>query len=384
MAKFGIPDKFIAIIRSFHEGMQASVSVDGESSSSFQVNNGVKQGCVLAPTLFSIMFTGMLKIAFQDNTDCIVVDWRTDGGGLFNLDRLKARTRVCQAFLRDFLFADDCGLNTGSHEAMQRTMDKFSEACDAFGLTISIKKTEVLHQPAPGSQSDQEPPAIMVKGQALRTVNKFVYLGSALTSDAQLDVEVSNRIAKACASFGRLRAKAWDRKGITLKTKLKVYRAVVLRSLLHACETWTTYVRHEKILNRFHINCLKKLLHVTWKDKIPDTEILERTDLPCVQTEVRKNRIRWAGHVRRMPDNRIPKQLLYCQLREGKRSRGRPKKRFLDSLKASLKDFDIDPDTWESRAENRPTWRSLIRSGAKSFESNRAGEAKRKRAVRKG
>ena len=44
MAKFGIPDKFIAIIRSFHEGMQASVSVDGESSSSFQVNNGVKQG----------------------------------------------------------------------------------------------------------------------------------------------------------------------------------------------------------------------------------------------------------------------------------------------------------------------------------------------------
>ena len=85
-----------------------------------------------------------------------------------------------------------------------------------------------------------------------------------------------------------------------------------------------------------------------------------------------------------MPDNRIPKQLLYCQLREGKRSRGRPKKRFLDSLKASLKDFDIDTDTWESRAEDRPTWRSLIRSGAKSFESNRAGEAKRKRAVRKG
>ena len=184
--------------------MQASVSVDGESSSSFQVNNGVKQGCVLAPTLFSIMFTGMLKIAFQDNTDCIVVDWRTDGGGLFNLNRLKAKTRVCQAFLRDFLFADDCGLNTDSQAAMQRTMDKFSEACDAFGLTISIKKTEVLHQPAPGSPSDQEPPVIMVKGQPLRTVNKFVYLGSALTSDAQLDAEVSNQIAKACAYFGCL------------------------------------------------------------------------------------------------------------------------------------------------------------------------------------
>jgi hypothetical protein len=81
MAKFGIPDKFIAIIRSFHEGMQASVSVEGEASNSFQVSNGVKQGCVLAPTLFSIMFSGMLKIAFQDNTDAIAIDWRTDGEG---------------------------------------------------------------------------------------------------------------------------------------------------------------------------------------------------------------------------------------------------------------------------------------------------------------
>ena len=385
MAKFGIPDKFIAIIRSFHEGMQASVSVDGESSSSFQVNNGVKQGCVLAPTLFSIMFTGMLKIAFQDNTDCIAVDWRTDGGGLFNLARLNAQTKVCQAFLRDFLFADDCDLNADSQEAAQRTMDKLSEACDAFGLTISIKKTEVLHQPAPGSQiNNQVPPTIMVKGQALKTVNKFVYLGSALTSDTLLDAEISNRIAKACASFGRLSAKAWDRKGITLKTKLKVYRAAVFRSLLHACETWTTYARHERILNRFHINCLKKILHITWKDKIPDTEILERTGLPCVQTELRKNRIRWAGHVKRMPDHRIPKQLLYCQLREGKRSRGRPKKRFKDCLKDSLKDFGMNTDSWEEDAEDRATWRGLIRNGAMKFESNRAEEAKRKRAIRKG
>ena len=117
---------------------------------------------------------------------------------------------------------------------------------------------------------------------------------------------------------------------------------------------------------------------------IPDTEILERTGLPCIQTILRKNRIRWAGHVTRMPNNRIPKQLLYCQLREGKRSSGKPMKRFKDSLKDSLKDFGIDPSSWETRAKDRPTWRSLIRNGARTFESNRAEEAKRKRARRKG
>ena len=51
MAKFGCPDKFIGMVRQFHDGMQASVQDDGEHSSSFPVTNGVKQGCVLAPTV---------------------------------------------------------------------------------------------------------------------------------------------------------------------------------------------------------------------------------------------------------------------------------------------------------------------------------------------
>ena len=355
MTKFGIPDKFIAIIRSFHEGMQASVKVEGESSKTFQVSNGVKQGCVLAPTLFSIMFSGMLKIAFQDDVDSIAVDWRTDGGGLFNLARLRAETKVHHDFVRDFLFADDCALNADSKDAMQRSMDKLSAACDAFGLTISIKKTEVLHQPAQKTNQGntnyaQEVPAITVNGQTLQTVKKFTYLGSTLTSDAQLDVEIQNRVAKASSSFGRLRNTVWDRKGLKLQTKLKVYRAVVLTSLLYACETWTTYARHERILNRFHINCLKKILHIKWEDKVPDTKVLERSGLTSIQTLLRKNKVRWVGHVTRMGDERIPKKLLYGQLKEGKRSVGRQKKRYKDTLKESLKDFKIEPSSWEKKS----------------------------------
>ena len=56
MAKFGIPAKFIAITRSFHEGMQASVSVEGETSRAFQVSNRVKQGCVLLPRFSASCF----------------------------------------------------------------------------------------------------------------------------------------------------------------------------------------------------------------------------------------------------------------------------------------------------------------------------------------
>uniref|UniRef100_A0A2C9LA87 Reverse transcriptase domain-containing protein n=1 Tax=Biomphalaria glabrata TaxID=6526 RepID=A0A2C9LA87_BIOGL len=63
MSKFGCPNQFIPMMRLFHDDMQARVQDNGDYSKPFPVSNGVKQGCVLAPTLFSIMFTDMLKDA---------------------------------------------------------------------------------------------------------------------------------------------------------------------------------------------------------------------------------------------------------------------------------------------------------------------------------
>ena len=59
MAKFGCPPRFIAMVRQFHYDMQARVQNDGEFSEPFEVTNVVKLGCVMAPTLFSMMFSVM-------------------------------------------------------------------------------------------------------------------------------------------------------------------------------------------------------------------------------------------------------------------------------------------------------------------------------------
>ena len=73
MAKFGCPTNFMAMVRQFHDGMLARVQNDGEFSDLFPVTNGVKQGCVLAPTLFSMMFSAMLTAAFQDGDNGIPI-----------------------------------------------------------------------------------------------------------------------------------------------------------------------------------------------------------------------------------------------------------------------------------------------------------------------
>ena len=93
--KLGCPDDFVKLIRSFHDGMEACVSANGELSASFKVENGVKQGCVMAPNLFSIFFAATLQEASRGVTDGVFIRFRTEGS-VFNLSRLRAKTKVSQ------------------------------------------------------------------------------------------------------------------------------------------------------------------------------------------------------------------------------------------------------------------------------------------------
>ena len=238
-----------------------------------------------------------------------------------------------------------------------------------------------MYQPA--QENPYQEPNITVKGQRLQAMENFTYLGSTLSRSANIDAEVTNRIAKASSAFGRLKKSVWERRGISHRSKVKVYRAVVLATLLYGCETWTIYRRHEKQLHQFHLRCLRSILNISWQDKIPDTEVLERAQLPSVITTMREAQTRWAGHVSRMSDSRIPKQLLYGELSQGARKAEGQRKRFKDSLKAYLRDFNIDVTTWENTASDRPAWKSMVHKGAFHSEAQRSNAVKEKPRARK-
>ena len=74
--------------------------------------------------------------------------------------------------------------------------------------------------------------------------------------------------------------------------------------------------------------------------------------------------LRWTGHVIRLPNKRLPKNVFYGELKEGKRSQGGQKKRYKDTLKASLKDFDIPMGSWKQAAQERTKWRGFVNKGA--------------------
>ena len=145
---------------------------------------------------------------------------------------------------------------------------------------------------------------------------------------------MDNRLAKASSAFGRLHSRVWNNKHLKKATKISVYRAVVLITLLYGSESWVTYRHHLRLLERFHQRCLRSILHIHWSDYITNVEVLQQAGITSVEAMLMKTQLRWAGHVSRMEDHRLPKIVLYGELSTGHRDRGAPTtKTFTNRLK---------------------------------------------------
>ena len=84
-----------------------------------------------------------------------------------------------------------------------------------------------------------------------------------------------------------------------------------------------------------------------------------------------------------VPEERLPKKSLYGELEMGKRSHGDQEKRYKDTVKASLRDFNIPTESWEKIAQDRAKWRGLTRRGASEYGVKQISEAEQKRAQHK-
>ena len=116
----------------------------------------------MATTLFSMMFSAMLMDAFQDSDTGFPIRCRFDGN-IFNLKRLQAKTKVLSVGLDELLYADDMDKNASSEAKMQRAIDQVSQSCDNYDLTISTKKTEAVHQTAPGKPYNERTTTVNCK-----------------------------------------------------------------------------------------------------------------------------------------------------------------------------------------------------------------------------
>ena len=209
-------------------------------------------------------------------------------------------------------------------------------------------------------------------------------------------MEVECRISKASSAFARLQQNVLERRGICLSTKLKVYQAVVISTLLYGEETWTIYAAEMSdswaiCMQRFSAGWRKSDSRITY----PDSEILARASMPSIHSLLEQAQARWAGHVLRMNNQRIPKQTSKRQAPSGT-SQAPLQRRFQSCFSEAWNSCYylgrpffgstiMAQPYLRSRTlpQDRPSWRSFISRGVNSAEECRRATVEGKRAARK-
>ncbi|KAL5261392.1 hypothetical protein ACHWQZ_G007182 [Mnemiopsis leidyi] len=265
-------------------------------------------------------------------------------------------------------YADDIALLDDNKEGLQESTDLLSQYASLAGLKINAKKTECM---AVGKWTSQRPFTekntldLTVDGAPIKQTGTFTYLGHKITSDSSLNPELDTRIQKASGAYNQL-GNIWKNRNIQTSTKIRIYRAAVLTVLLYGSEVWNTTKTQIHRLEVFHQRCLRKIFRITWKQRVKNVQVLERAQIQSIEVMVGANRLRWFGHVSRMPEERLPGRLLRWTPTHGKRSRGRPKKSWLACVREDASLFtgreDITVEDMLGLASDRVGWRGLLRT----------------------
>lgn len=332
---YGIPDSFIAIFKGLYTNSRSCVRTESGKTEFFDIVSGVRQGCILSPLLFLLAVDFVLRKTVDG-----------PGQGIPWKERKQ---------LKDLDFADDIALLSENHIDLQELTTSLQNNAEKIGLRISTRKSKVMKVGTTIGQAV----TVQVHQEKLDEVEHFTYLGSVLSNSGDIEPEINCRIGKAAAVFQRMNS-IWSNSAISTHIKLRLYSSIVLPTATYACETWKSMVKTDRRLNAFHQRCLRKILKITWRDRVTNEEILRRTNARTLQEIVTERRFRLAGHILRLPEHRPCRTAMAWTPPGGKRERGRPKTTWRRTFQTDLKTVN---NTWhgcERVAADRERWRKLV------------------------
>jgi hypothetical protein len=351
LGEYGISKHLIELIEAMYQGTVAQVKMDNELSQEFKIKTGLRQGCLLSPCLFNIYMDYVVKITLKDLMDMgVKIKYRMPDG------RSRDGTLVAgEEMVSILMYADDIVIMCQDAAVLQLALEKLEKITQEWGLTISVSKTKAMVMQQEKSVEQQ----LKIREEKIEPVDGFTYLGSFFSDQVSCELEIRRRIGFATGKFFSLNSTVWKQRGLGLKTKIRIYSATVISLLLYGAETWTCDQATYDKLDAFNTKKLRYILGKN-RDEMSNKEIYKITNTIPISEMIRERRMRWAGHIRRMDDARLPKKLMFGEVEGGRRTRGRPK---LTWDKCFEKDCEArGVVNWKATEKNRLEWKKVVTS----------------------
>jgi hypothetical protein len=327
----GIPTKLVRLISSLYSGTESAVKCGETTSDSFPVNSGVRQGCVLAPTLFSACMDWIMR-RVVDGTSC---------GVSFGDVRIT-----------DLDFADDAVIFAETVDILIEALESLSEEAEPLGLRVSWVKTKIQ---VFGDVLDDTIDSLPVSGENVEIVDRFTYLGSVIHRSAGCEADVNRRLGLAYGTMKSLNKTVWRSRYLSKGTKVRVFRSLVLPVLLYSSEAWTLTDGQRRRLDSFVTKSLRRIFGYRWQDRVSNRRVLDRAKMGRVTCLIRERQLRFYGHVARFPECDPVNRILSARDPVGwVRPRGRPRASWMRQLQSHLDSWGMGPAHARNIARKKP------------------------------
>jgi len=273
--------------------------------------SGVRQGCPMSPTLFNVFMDFLARVVTQrchdQGVSGVRVAYQING-------QLVQPPHTQDAYMSTLMlmYADDLVLVADSAPGLHTALQVLEQVAKEWGMQLNYTKTKAMV--FGGAVQPQPAQSIVLQEGQVEHVDEFRYLGSIQHSTAQQDKELSTRIQQAGFAFHELYRRVFSDRGVTLATKMRIYKAVVVPTLLYGgAESWAPTRAQQHQLDVFNNNCLRRILHERLGvDVMSNARLYEVTRQPSISSLLSMHRLRWLGHMGRMHDSSSVKRLLFA------------------------------------------------------------------------
>ena len=346
-----LPPSMVRRVISLYFDAKAKVMVSGVEGPEFDLFRGVRQGCPASPSFFTV------ALAF------ISWSFRLTFEGI----------KLVHHHLSTLEYADDQILFTLSPDALQDMLNFIVENAAPFGLRLSPAKCELICFHRIGSIDKTSLPQIQVADKVLSWKSSVVYLGSRIAEDGNTLAAIKHRICCAETVVKRLNDRVFAHRSVDNKLKAHFIESAVFSSLLYGLEYCSVGIRDRRCLDGFFLRLAKRVMHIRFDHHLSYAEAEEQLDVQRPSSRLASERLRWVGHALRSEDSVLREVLAFIPA-GGARGRGRPRRRYFDTIKSDLDERNIaiasrrQDRFWEELAvlaADRKEWRSSIVEGGR-------------------